>query len=87
MDTHGPHKPRERLGEYDGIAEVAVLDGGPADGVRMRVMDRPSVVQVTYPCEPDGPTGGAEVGAFYVYRRDPRVRESPLRYGYDRASP
>ncbi|MEW1722343.1 hypothetical protein [Streptomyces sp. NPDC093109] len=67
--------------------EVAVLDGGPADGVRMRVADRPSVVQVTYPCELDGPAGGAHVDALYVYRRDLRVKAEPLRYGVDPASP
>ncbi|MFE4370922.1 hypothetical protein ACFRMN_22280 [Streptomyces sp. NPDC056835] len=67
--------------------ETAVLDGGPADGIRMRVADRPSVVQVTYPCELEGPAGGAQAEAVYVYRRDPRVRGEPLRYGIDRASP
>ncbi|MFJ5103822.1 hypothetical protein [Streptomyces sp. NPDC088554] len=67
--------------------EAAVLDGGPADGVRMRVADRPSVVQVTYPCELDGPAGGAQVDALFVYRRDPRVKVEPLRYGLDLASP
>ncbi|WP_046494048.1 hypothetical protein [Streptomyces odonnellii] len=67
--------------------ETAVLDGGPADGVRMRVADRPAVVQVTYPCEVEGPAGGAQVEALYVYRRDPRVQEEPLRYGFDQASP
>jgi hypothetical protein len=30
--------------------ETAVLDGGPADGLRMKVSDRPRVIQVTYPC-------------------------------------
>ncbi|WP_233518335.1 hypothetical protein [Streptomyces corynorhini] len=67
--------------------EIAVLDGGPADGVRMRVADRPSVVQVTYPCELDGPAGGAQVEALFVYRRDLRVKGEPLRYGVDLASP
>ncbi|MGW2512475.1 hypothetical protein ACWC0A_24420 [Streptomyces scopuliridis] len=67
--------------------EAAVLDGGPADGMRMRVTDRPSVVQVTYPCELEGPAGGAQAEAVYVYRRDPRVQGEPLRYGIDRASP
>ncbi|MEV7864723.1 hypothetical protein AB0P17_01145 [Streptomyces sp. NPDC088124] len=67
--------------------EIAVLDGGPANGVRMRVADRPSVVQVTYPCELDGPSGGAQVDALFVYRRDPRVQGEPLRYGFDLASP
>ncbi|MGW6236848.1 hypothetical protein [Streptomyces sp. NPDC055094] len=67
--------------------ETAVLDGGPADGMRMRVTDRPAVVQVTYPCELEGPSGGAQAVAVYVYRRDPRVQGEPLRYGIDRASP
>lgn len=67
--------------------EAAVLDGGPADGLRMRVTDRPSVVQVTYPCELEGPSDGVQVEAVYVYRRDPRVQGEPLRYGIDRASP
>ncbi|GHF66803.1 hypothetical protein ABTY35_32580 [Streptomyces fimicarius] len=35
--------------------ESAVLDGGPADGLRTRVADRPHVLQVTRPCPPDGP--------------------------------
>lgn len=67
--------------------EDAVLDGGPAHGLRMRVADRPGVIQVTYPCAVDGPTGGAQVEALYVYRRDSRVIREPLRYGFDVASP
>lgn len=77
--------------------EAAVLDGGPADGVRMRVPDRPGVVQVTVECpveETDaegshgaGPGAGLRAEALYVYRRDHRVREEPLRYGYDGATP
>ncbi|MDT0493029.1 hypothetical protein RM717_21220 [Streptomyces griseus] len=67
--------------------ETAVLVGGPADGTRIRVVGRPSVVQVTYPCELDGPAGGARADALYVYRRDPRVEIEPLRYGVDPASP
>ncbi|MFE2292766.1 hypothetical protein [Streptomyces sp. NPDC059452] len=67
--------------------ETAVLVGGPADGARMRVADRPSVVQVTYPCELDGPAGGARADALFVYRRDPRVEGEPLRYRVDPASP
>lgn len=79
--------------------EDAILDGGPADGLRMRVTDRPGVLQVTYPCRPvpspegaddtggSGGSGGVQVEALYVYRRDLRVRNEPLRYGYDGASP
>ncbi|MFF6905606.1 hypothetical protein ACFY9Q_06680 [Streptomyces sp. NPDC012389] len=67
--------------------ETAVLVGGPADGTRIRVAGRPSVVQVTYPCELDGPAGGARADALFVYRRDPRVENEPLRYGADPASP
>ncbi|MEV1044870.1 hypothetical protein [Streptomyces sp. NPDC049916] len=68
-------------------AESALLVGGPADGTRLRVVGRPAVVQVTYPCEPEGPTGGARVDALFVYRRDPHVESEPLRYGVDPASP
>ncbi|NEB36184.1 hypothetical protein [Streptomyces sp. SID14515] len=35
--------------------ESAILDGGPADGLRTRVADRPHVLQVTRPCPPDDP--------------------------------
>ncbi|CAM5429218.1 MULTISPECIES: hypothetical protein [Streptomyces] len=69
------------------VEESALLDGGPAHGTRLRVLDRPAVVQVTYPCRPeDGPTP-FRADALYVYRRDPRVHHEPLRYGYDHASP
>ncbi|MFJ9636192.1 hypothetical protein [Streptomyces sp. NPDC101178] len=67
--------------------ESAVLVGGPADGTRIRVAGRPSVVQITYPCELDGPAGGARADALFVYRRDPHVENEPLRYGVDPASP
>ncbi|MER6046320.1 hypothetical protein ABT168_02330 [Streptomyces sp. NPDC001793] len=68
--------------------EAAVLGGGPADGLRMRVADRPSVIQVTYPCALEGTsTTGARAEALYIYRRDFRVKEEPLRYGFDGASP
>lgn len=67
--------------------EVAVLAGGPADGLRMYVDGRPSVVQVTYPCEWESPTPGVRAEAVYVYRRDHRSYEEPLRYGFDGASP
>lgn len=67
--------------------EVAVLDGGPADGLRVRVADRPGVVQVTCPCEMDEPSSGVRVDALYLYRREARVRDGSLRYGFDAASP
>lgn len=65
--------------------ESAVLDGGPADGVRMLVTGRPRVVQVTYPCKVDGTEVQAD--GVYVYRLDYQVTSEPLRYGYDIASP
>jgi hypothetical protein len=67
--------------------ESAVLDGGPAHGVRMRVADRPAVIQVTYPCRMETPTAGVCAAAVYVYRRDHQVKDEPLRYGFDAASP
>ncbi|MFJ8386524.1 hypothetical protein ACIQ9Q_18735 [Streptomyces sp. NPDC094438] len=67
--------------------EVAVLAGGPADGLRIYVEGRPSVLQVTYPCELEAPAPGVRAEALYVYRRDHRTREEPLRYGFDAASP
>jgi len=74
--------------------ETAVLEGGPAHGLRVRVADRPRVLEVSYPCEVG--TGGeagqgrgepVRVQALHLYRRDPRTREEPLRYGYDEVSP
>ncbi|MEU1306402.1 hypothetical protein [Streptomyces shenzhenensis] len=68
--------------------ESAVLDGGPADGLRMEVSGRPRVIQVTFPCEVDAPPrAGVRAEAVFVYRRDFRVKDEPLRYGYDIASP
>lgn len=67
--------------------ETAVLDGGPAGGLRVRVSGRPAVVQVTYPCELEEPDSGVRVEALHVYRLDYRVKEEPLRYSYDHASP
>ncbi|MFJ2813579.1 hypothetical protein [Streptomyces sp. NPDC087294] len=67
--------------------ESAVLDGGPADGVRMKVADRPRVIQVTYPCRTETPEDGPRVEAVFVYRRDHSVTGEPLRYGFDIASP
>ncbi|MFE3850541.1 hypothetical protein ACFXPN_05270 [Streptomyces griseorubiginosus] len=67
--------------------EAAVLDGGPADGMKLRVADRPWVIQVTRACELDVPRDGVRAEAVYVYRRDHRVTTEPLRYGFDIASP
>ncbi|MFF1697712.1 hypothetical protein ACFVXC_29545 [Streptomyces sp. NPDC058257] len=70
------------------VRELAVLEGGPAHGLRLHVTDRPPVVQVTRPCDVDeaGPDG-LRAEALYVYRRDLRVQDEPLRYGFDEASP
>ncbi|MGW5861141.1 hypothetical protein ACWFRJ_03050 [Streptomyces sp. NPDC055239] len=70
------------------VRELAVLDGGPAHGLRLHVADRPPVVQVTRPCDVEeaGPDG-LRAEALYVYRRDLRVQDEPLRYGFDGASP
>ena len=67
--------------------EVAVLDGGPADGMRVKVTDRPRVVQVSYPCRAEGAPSGVRVEGVYVYRLDHGVTEEPLRYGFDIACP
>ncbi|WP_329197652.1 hypothetical protein [Streptomyces sp. NBC_01435] len=67
--------------------EAAVLFGGPADGVRMRVADRPRTIQVTCPCELEAPSSGMRAEALHIYRRDLRVKSEPLRYGFDGASP
>lgn len=74
--------PREGPGD-----EQAVLDGGPADGMRVRVTGRPQVMQVGYPCAVEEPRDGVRVEALYVYRLDPKSADGPLRYGFDRASP
>ncbi|MER5783241.1 hypothetical protein ABT104_16185 [Streptomyces mobaraensis] len=67
--------------------ETAVLAGGPADGVRIKVTGRPPVVQVTRPCVAEVPADDVRVDALYIYRRDLRVDDEPLRYGFDPASP
>ncbi|MET9914951.1 hypothetical protein ABZZ74_51310 [Streptomyces sp. NPDC006476] len=67
--------------------ETAVLDGGPADGLRMKVSDRPRVIQVTCPCRVEGAPQGLRAEGVYVYRRDYGVDSEPLRYGFDIASP
>ncbi|MFD8571539.1 hypothetical protein [Streptomyces sp. NPDC057694] len=74
------------------VRELAVLDGGPAHGLRLRVTDRPSVVQITRPCELDraespGESPELRAEALYVYRRDLSSHDEPLRYGFDGASP
>ncbi|MFI8320999.1 hypothetical protein [Streptomyces sp. NPDC085529] len=66
--------------------ESALLSGGPADGVRVRLRGRPGLVQVTYPCEVEEPRDGMRATAVYVYRRDDRL-PGELRYGYDPAAP
>ncbi|MFI5763188.1 hypothetical protein ACIA8F_19910 [Streptomyces sp. NPDC051563] len=69
--------------------ESAVLVGGPAEGVRVRVVGRPPVLQVTFPCELEADTDAVRVEALYVYRRDVRQAsdEEALTYGFDGASP
>lgn len=79
--------------------ETAVLEGGPADGMRLRVCDEPAVLQVGRPCPAEQADGNGEqpgreraegegdvllVQALYVYRR---LAGRPLRYGFDPASP
>ncbi|MFF3995429.1 hypothetical protein ACFYX8_19335 [Streptomyces cyaneofuscatus] len=82
-----PRTPGSPDAAPETVGEAAVLVGGPADGTRIRVTGRPAVVQVTYPCELDGPSDGARAEALYVYRRDLQVERAPLRYGVDPASP
>ncbi|MEU9451888.1 hypothetical protein [Streptomyces sp. NPDC048277] len=67
--------------------ETAVLTGGPADGLRVKVPDRPRVLQVTHPCQVEAGPDGVRVAGVYVYRRDYAVDSEPLRYGFDIASP
>ena len=68
--------------------EIAVLEGGPAHGLRMKVSDRPRTIQVTLPCRLEGASPeGLRADAVYVYRRDYTVTDEPLRYGFDIASP
>lgn len=64
--------------------ELATLGGGPADGLTVRVVDRPSVLQVVYPCDVDSPPAEVQVQALYVYRRQ---SVEPLSYGFDAATP
>ncbi|MEU5089137.1 hypothetical protein [Streptomyces sp. NPDC021356] len=69
--------------------EPAVLDGGPADGMRVEVAGRPRVVQVTYPCRVEGEPTGVRVEGVHLYRRahDGDGGGGPVRYGFDVASP
>ncbi|WP_433453653.1 hypothetical protein ACQPXS_35915 [Streptomyces sp. CA-142005] len=67
--------------------ETAMLAGGPADGMRMRVSGRPRVIQVTYECQVEGAPYGVRAEGVYVYRRDHSATSEPLRYGFDIASP
>ncbi|MEU6352410.1 hypothetical protein ABZ896_24315 [Streptomyces sp. NPDC047072] len=67
--------------------ESAVLDGGPADGMRVKVADRPRVLQVTYPCEAESAPPGVRVDGVYVYRLGLGAADEPLRYGFDIACP
>ncbi|MDT0464940.1 hypothetical protein [Streptomyces gibsoniae] len=67
--------------------ETAVLDGGPADGLRVKVSGRPRVIQVTYPCQVEAASRGLRAEGVFVYRRDHGVTGEPLRYGFDIASP
>ncbi|MBZ2408427.1 hypothetical protein ACWHAO_29150 [Streptomyces albidoflavus] len=73
----------------DAATEPAVLDDGPAAGLRLHVTGRPAILQVTRACERERASGEREFGVaeVYVYRRDWRVKSPPLRYGYDPASP
>ncbi|MEU7381741.1 MULTISPECIES: hypothetical protein [unclassified Streptomyces] len=67
--------------------DAAVLVGGPADGMRVKVAGRPWVLQVALPCRAEAPRDDARVEAVYIYRRDARAKGEPLRYGFDAASP
>lgn len=64
-----------------------MLAGGPADGLRMQVAGRPSVLQVTYPCRVENPADGVRAEAVYVYRRRLGAHSESLTYGFDSASP
>jgi len=79
----------EALEQADGVSlgwEIAELEGGPADGARVRVAGRPRVLQVMAECPVDGADVGQalRVAAVYVYRRK---HQEPLRYAWDWASP
>ena len=82
----------EAVEQTDGLStawETAELEGGPADGTRVRVAGRPRVLQVTAECPVDGLVPGAPgapltVSAVHVYRRR---QQDPLRYAWDWATP
>ncbi|WP_346731456.1 hypothetical protein [Actinacidiphila reveromycinica] len=65
--------------------ETAELEGGPADGTRVRVAGRPRVLQVAVACPVEEGASGVSVTAVSVYRR--KSGPAPLRYGWDGASP
>ena len=67
--------------------EAAVLTGGPADGVRLQLTGRPSVLQVSHPCRVESAPEGLQIAALHIYRRDLKVKSEPLRYGFDGVSP
>lgn len=67
-------------------AESALLIGGPAHGIRVRVTGRPNVIQVTWPCEVETPRSGVRAAALAIYRREAGESDG-LRYGFDPASP
>lgn len=67
--------------------ETAVLEGGPADGLRVQVLNCASVLQVTYPCPVEPSSDEPAVQALFIYRRDPFPTGQPVRYGFDSASP
>ncbi|MDI2129580.1 hypothetical protein [Yinghuangia seranimata] len=71
------------------VWEAAVLDGGPAHGLRVRVPGRPLVLQVTRPCVIEGDADEL-VHALHLYRRDVVSMDdtaAPVRYRFDAASP
>ncbi|NEC15654.1 hypothetical protein G3I34_25970 [Streptomyces sp. SID8014] len=88
-DVTTPNGPAAPADPHPTEAELAVLDGGPATGLRLRVAGRPPILQVTRPCaaEPGPGSGAFGVAEVYVYRRDWGVKRAPLRYGYDPGSP
>jgi hypothetical protein len=74
-----------RAGGLSATWEWAELVGGPADGTRVQVTGRPGVLQVTSDCPTEGGEQELRVAALHIYRR--RRGQSPLRYGWDWASP
>ncbi|AEW98971.1 hypothetical protein [Streptantibioticus cattleyicolor] len=63
--------------------ETAVLHGGPADGLRVKVVGRPPVIEVTQPRPVEA--AGTAGRTTYLYRRAPGADTGPVRYGYDAA--